>query len=162
MNQKGQGLVEALIALGAAVVIIAAITVAVITAVSNSDYSKSQNLANGYAQQGMGIIKQDSQLSWSTLQASISASTVWCLPQGTTDFAPAVLGSPCSVNIAGGFVRQLNFTTNSSSCNGQTQVEVTVKWTDGKCSNSLDYCHKVVLDSCLADIYRIQTPTPTP
>lgn len=157
MNQKGQGLVEALIALGAAVVIIAAITVAVITAVSNSDYSKSQNLANEYAQQGIEIIQQKNQVNWSDLQASISASTVWCLPQGATDFSPVALGlSPCSVNITGGFVRQLNFTTNSTNCNGQTQIEVTVKWTDGKCSNNLDYCHKVVLDSCIADIYRTQ------
>jgi len=58
MNQKGQGLVEALIALGAAVIIIAAITIAVITAVSNSDFSTEQNLATGFAQQGMEIVRQ--------------------------------------------------------------------------------------------------------
>src|ERR1035437_663569 len=142
MNKKGQGLVEALIALGAAVIIISAITVAVITAVNNSDYSKSQNLATGYAQQGMEIVKQDSQLDWVSLQASISASTVWCLPQGSTDFSPAAGGlSPCSINVTGGYVRQLNFTQNASSCNGQTQVEVVIEWTDGKCSSALDYCH---------------------
>jgi hypothetical protein len=153
MNKKGQGLVEALIALGAAVVIISAITVAVVTAVNNSDYSKSQNLATGYAQQGMEIVKQDSQLDWVSLQASISASTVWCLPQGSTDFSPVL---PCTVNIGERFVRQLDFDLPLSTCtgNGIHRVTVTVKWTDGKCSSSLDYCHKVVLDSCIADIYR--------
>jgi len=161
MNKKGQGLIEALIALGAAVIIISAITIAVITAVNNSDFSKYQNLATGYAQQGMQVVQQKSQLDWQALQASISAATVWCLPQGTTDFHSASLGSsPCGVNISGGFVRQLNFTGNSASCsNTGTQIEVTVKWTDGKCSTTSevpDYCHKVTLDTCIEDINRTQ------
>ncbi|HUD09325.1 MAG TPA: hypothetical protein VMR77_00765 [Patescibacteria group bacterium] len=161
MNKKGQGLVEALIALGAAVIIISAITIAVIMAVSNSDFSKDQNLATGYAQQGIQVIQQKSQLDWETLQASASAA-VWCLPQGATDFYPASLGpSPCDVNISGGFVRQVNFTKNSSNCNNTgTQVEVTVAWTDGKCSadtsSSNYYCHQVKLDTCVADINRTQ------
>jgi hypothetical protein len=126
--------------------------------VSNSDFAKYQNLATGYAQQGMQVVQQKSQLNWETLQASISAATVWCLPQGATDFYPASLSSsPCGINVSGGFVRQLNFTENSSSCsNTSTQIEVTVKWTDGKCSGALDFCHKVILDSCISDIYRTQ------
>ena len=56
MNQKGQGLLEALVALSAAVIIIAGMTIAAITAVSNSDFAKYQSLATDYAQQGMEIV----------------------------------------------------------------------------------------------------------
>ena len=154
MNQKGQGLIEALIALGAAVIIIAAITIAVVTAVSNSDFSKYQNLATGYASQGMEVVRQKSQLDWTD---TATYSGTWCLPQGTTDFYPALGAYTCPVNVNNQFVRQLEFSHNYPSCNGaNTLVEVTVKWTDGKCSGALDFCHKVVLDSCLADIYRTQ------
>ena len=160
MNQKGQGLIEALIALGAAVIIISAITIAVITAVSNSDFAKYQNLATGYAQQGMQVVQQKSQLDWKTLQASISAATVWCLPQGATDFYPTT-GNPsslCPVNVSNRFVREITFTPDSSNCNSgaNTQVEASVGWTDGKCTNSTTFCHHVTLDSCIADIYRTQ------
>jgi Tfp pilus assembly protein PilV len=163
MNQKGQGLIEALIALGAAVIIISAITIAVITAVSNSDFAKYQNLATGYAQQGMQVVQQKSQLDW-TDTATYSGTGVWCLPQGTTDFYSHVTDSYCAsegVNVQSKFFRQLELKT-SSSCSTNIQVEVKVKWTDGKCSGASDFCHNVVLDSCIADIYRTITPTPTP
>jgi Tfp pilus assembly protein PilV len=154
MNQKGQGLIEALIALGAAVIIVSAITIAVITAVSNSDFAKYQNLATGYAQQGMEIVKQKSQLDWNAIS---TYSGTWCLPQGTTDFYPALGAYTCPLNVDNQFVRQLEFSQNYPSCNNtNTQVEVTVKWTDGKCSGASNFCHHVVLDSCIADIYRTQ------
>ena len=154
MNQKGQGLIEALVALGAAVIIIAAITIAVITAVSNSDYSKYQNLATGYAQQGMEVVQQKSQLDWNAIS---TYSGTWCLPQGATDFYPKTKDYVCPVNVADKFSKRLEFSKNYSSCNDtNTQIEVTVAWTDGKCSGATDFCHHVILDSCLADIYRTQ------
>jgi type II secretory pathway pseudopilin PulG len=160
MNQKGQGLVEALIALGAAVIIIAAITIAVITAVSNSDFSTEQNLATGFAQQGMEIVRQKSQLNWNSV-ATYSGTSIWCLPQETTDIYPQIAPSCQSTNVANQFVRLINFDQTSSICTGNNsanirQVEVTVKWRDGKCSGGTDFCHKVVLDSCVANIYATQ------
>jgi Tfp pilus assembly protein PilV len=186
MNQKGQSLIEALIALGAAVIIVAAITIAVITAVGNSDFSKYQNLATGYAQQGIQIVTQKSQLDWVD---TATYSGTWCLPQGTTDFYTALGGASCSINVADKFVRELDFTKVPPSCDTSTpccspdaqyaaaaaadsdfcavgpthhselcssQIKVTVKWTDGKCSESLDFCHHVILDSCITDINRSQ------
>jgi len=158
MNQKGQGLVEALIALGAAVIIIAAMTIAVITALNNADFSSYQNLATNYAQQGIEIVQQKSQLAWTSIPTN---QATYCLPQGATDISQAVF-SCTTVNVDNKFIRKVTFTPESSKCSGSTQVEVTVSWTDGKCSGALDYCHQVVLDSCLADIYRLVTPTPTP
>ncbi len=182
MNQKGQSLIEALVALGAAVIIISAITVAVITALSNSDFAKYQNQAAGYAQQGMQIVQQKSQLDWVD---TATYSGTWCLPQGATDFASTLTDIPCSnrnVNVADKFFRQVSLTkiSPSTSCGinspccvsgasvdctahpelCSSQVQVTVEWTDGKCSSDPNsgnyYCHQVSLDSCLTDINRTQ------
>jgi Tfp pilus assembly protein PilV len=151
MSQKGQSLIEALIALGAAVVIISAITVVAVNAVSNSDFARYQSLATGLAQQGMQVVQQKSQLDWN---AVATYSGTWCLPQGTTDFYPAYGGSTCPVNAMDKFVRQLNF-DNSCGANAR-QITVTVKWTDGKCLGTANFCHQVTLNSCIADIYRTQ------
>ncbi|OGH11242.1 MAG: hypothetical protein A2857_06465 [Candidatus Levybacteria bacterium RIFCSPHIGHO2_01_FULL_36_15] len=51
--KKGQTLVEALVALSALVIIMSAITYAVISSTSNSIFIKRQNLANKLAQDGM-------------------------------------------------------------------------------------------------------------
>jgi hypothetical protein len=162
MNQKGQGLVEALVALGAAVVIISAITVAVVTAVNNADFAKYQNLATDFAKQGMETIKQQSQLNWNDIAtySGTGANPWWCLPQGTTDLYPHDAASCLSVNVMNKFARDVTFTkvppnpncpTDSPCCikgaaiidcaNPEsnlllcpTQVSVAVKWTDGKCS----------------------------
>jgi hypothetical protein len=188
MNQKGQGLVEALIALGAAVVIISAITVAVITSVHNSDFAKYQNLATNYAQQGLAIVKQQSQLDW--FHTATYSGTL-CLFQGATTLPPfpSTNNPPCGdINVGNMFTRQVdiqnkiapgpacNGSNPSSCCNNfispccivgtavdctnnpelcSSQVSVTVKWTDGKCSAN-SFCHSVKLDSCLQDIYRIK------
>jgi type II secretory pathway pseudopilin PulG len=161
MNQKGQTLVEALVALGAAVVVVSAITVAVITAVSNSDFAEYQNLATGYAQQGIQIVQQKSQLDWAHT-ATYSGTGIWCLPQGTTDFYSHITDPNCSdnsVNIQDKFFRQVEL-ISSAKCNNNIQAEVTVAWTDGKCSAdpalSNYYCHNVTLDTCIADINRTQ------
>jgi hypothetical protein len=182
MNNKGQGLIEALIALGAAVIIISAITVAVITAVHNSDFSKYQNLATGFAQQGIETVKQQSQLDW--VDTATYSGTL-CLFQGTTSFSPPVNNVCAPMDAGSMYIREINFTkippqlscsnfsspccssslqpgigapdfciNNPSLCS--SQVTVTVKWTDGKCSSSSPFCHSVKLDSCIQDIYRIQ------
>jgi type II secretory pathway pseudopilin PulG len=184
MNQKGQGLVEALIALGAAVVIISAITVAVITSVQNSDFAKYQNLATNYAQQGLAIVKQQSLLDWNN---TATYSGTLCLPAGTITLPPDKSVSCPEINAGNMFIRQVDIENNihpGPVCNGSnplsccnnftspccivgtavdctnnpelcsSRVTVTVKWTDGKCSANSPFCHNVKLDSCLQDIYR--------
>jgi type II secretory pathway pseudopilin PulG len=176
MNNKGQGLIEALIALGAAVIIISAITVAVITAVQNTDFSKYQNLATNYAQQGLAIVKQQSLLDWNNT-ATYGGALPFCLNQGATTLPPSSSTSCKDINAGSMFIRQVDITkispdprcdnSNSPCCiNGpivncadnpelcSSQVSVTVKWTDGKCLTNSPFCHNVKLDSCLQDIYR--------
>lgn len=155
-SQKGQSIIEALIALGVAVLIVSSITVAVITSVNNSDYSKNQNLATQYAQQGMEILRQQAQSNWSNFSNYQGTS---CLNEGSSTLtAPGSTG--CGQNISNFFVRQVNIVQNSGSCSSiAAKVTVSVSWTDGKCTSSGNaYCHQVSLDSCMASLNSAPTP----
>lgn len=153
INQKGQSLIEAVVALGAAVLIISAIAVVVITAVNNADFSKYQNLATQYSQQGIEILKQQSQSDWSSFSA---LSGTYCLNQGSTTLT-TLFGTICAKNINNFFVRQVVISQGSASCNSNTKVSVSVYWADGKCPVNI-YCHDVTLDSCLANINSAPAP----
>ncbi|MBI2195691.1 MAG: hypothetical protein HYU48_01445 [Candidatus Levybacteria bacterium] len=65
-SQKGQTLIEALIGLAVAVAIISAIVIAVISSLSNAQLTKNQNQANHYAQEGMEIVRQIRNSSWTS------------------------------------------------------------------------------------------------
>lgn len=152
-NQKGQTLVEALIALGVATIIVSAMAVAAITAVNNADFSKYQNQATHYAQQGMEILRQKSQISWSDF-VSHAGTVTWCLDQNTTTLRDSG-AAPCTKNIDNFFVREVEVnleSTSNSPCENNVQANVSVSWTDGKCGSSTVYCHNVILNSCIANI----------
>lgn len=150
--QKGQILIEAVLALAVAVVIISAISGAAITSVNNSSFSRDQNSSTDYARQGIEVLKQQSETNWTAFSSNPSGS--YCFGSNNT----LTSGSNCSPNIGTNnyFVRQVSITQNSSQCGaivGVTQVSVTVSWADGKCqSGGPAYCHQVSLNSCLANI----------
>lgn len=147
-NSKGQSLIEALIALSAAVAVISAIAIAVIASINNADFSKNQNLAAQYAQQGMEILKQQSGSDWTTFSGY---SGTYCLAENSTTLTPQ--GVACTLNISTTFVRQVSISQANSNCSGGAQVVVSVAWADGKCTSNLNpYCHNVTLNSCLANV----------
>lgn len=154
MSSKGQSLVEAIIALGAAVVIISAIAIAVITSVSNSDFSKNQNLATHFAQQGIEILRGQSESDWTSFA---TRSGTFCLTQGNSNLGLPT--SSCNLpNINNFFIRKVVISPGNAGCSTNTKVSVTVSWSDGKCSLSNAYCHSVLLDTCLANINSISAP----
>ena len=79
--QIGQTLIEVLVALGAAIIVATAITVAIISALNNAQFTKNQNLANQYAGQAMEIVRQlrDSRSSLSSFD-----NIFYCLAQNST------------------------------------------------------------------------------
>lgn len=160
IKEKGQTLIEALVALGAAVLVLSAITVVVISAINNSQYTKNQNLATQYAQQGVEIMRQISQSDWETF--SLYNASRYCLAQNDT--VPCPLGSStgsCSLGSAiscgqnyGNFVREVDIAQGSQvSCvNGSIGITVIASWADSKCPSSGNtYCHNVQLNSCLSN-----------
>lgn len=159
-KQNGQTLIEALVALGVAVLVLSAITVAVISALNNVQYTKNQNQATQYAQEALEIMRQISQSSWGTFSGYNAGR--YCLAQGDT--TPCLLGSSigsCSQNPSGSFcgqnygifVREVDIAQSSqASCsNGSVGITVIVSWSDGKCSSNSPYCHNVTLNSCLSN-----------
>jgi type II secretory pathway pseudopilin PulG len=151
MTEKGQTLIEALVALGAAVIVLSAITVAVISALNNVQYTKNQNQATQYAQQGVEIMRQISQSNWEYFSSQNKKS--YCLPDGNTSLVDPPSVNGCGQNI-GIFVREVDIVQNSNSCSsgsGNALITVTVSWSDSKCDSSDPYCHDVKLNSCLSN-----------
>jgi hypothetical protein len=155
-SQKGQGLVEALIALGVATLIVSAMAIAVITSVNSSDYSKYENLATHYAQQGMEILQQQSQSDWAKFSSILGT---FCLGDDNVlspGESSCLLDGTAGVKVAGFFVRRVNLVTNDAACPASIHGTVSVYWRDGKCSSN-NYCHKVELESCFANINPAKT-----
>src|SRR3989344_9330524 len=76
-SESGQTLLEALIALATAVVIISAMAVLVLSSLSNAQFSKNQNQATQYAQQGMEFLKNLAQSDWASFAAKTDVN--YCL-----------------------------------------------------------------------------------
>lgn len=176
-KENGQSLIEALVALGAATLIVSAIAIAVIASVNNSDATKYQNLATTYAQQGLEIMSGQSKSDWTTfhgLGGSVSDGPItYCFDQGklgisSSDALPTCLAN---INIDANnpanmfFKRQVSITKDDPSCAGPSSptailgdhVLISVLWKDGKCSTGT-YCHKVEVNSCYANIITLPTP----
>ncbi|OGH11414.1 MAG: hypothetical protein A3B38_01130 [Candidatus Levybacteria bacterium RIFCSPLOWO2_01_FULL_36_13] len=153
IKENGQGLIEAMVALGAAVIVISTIAVAVITAVNNSDFSKNQNTASAYAQQGLEIVRDKAENNWTTFSTYTST---YCLNKDVTDLATRPDSQGNCALIDNVFVRKINISQNDSNCTNGTgsKVKSMVSWSDGKCTDTVNnkYCHTVQLESCMANI----------
>lgn len=163
MSEKGQSLIEVMVALGVAVIIITAIVMAVVLAVINTQFAKTQNLATYYARQGMEVIRQISNSDWTTFE---SFSGQYCLNRDVT--VPVAKGTDCEKDTINNFKREVDFVPPTVSENNQCEigstglfgghVSVIVSWNDNKCEDQNDFCHKVQLDSCLQNLNAIPTP----
>lgn len=171
-NEKGQTLIEVLVALTAAVAVIYAIATAVISALNNAQFSKSQGVATQYAQEGIEIMRQIRDSDWTRFSSYNQTDTnnYYCLDKNSKDIS--LKGSTCTPNVDS-FVREVQIQKNSSDCTQPSQitnaakVTVIVYWSDGKCTNANNlYCHNVRLSSCFSDFQVVatpgQNPTPTP
>jgi Tfp pilus assembly protein PilV len=84
-NQKGQSLIEVVIALSIAIIVAVAFTNVTITSVRNAQFAKNQNLATKYAQQTIEYLRairdQDRVISASPVE---NWSDLWEVNLGTT------------------------------------------------------------------------------
>ncbi|HSW88354.1 MAG TPA: hypothetical protein VLG12_04275 [Candidatus Saccharimonadales bacterium] len=165
---QGQTLVEVLIAISITVLIVSSMTIAVITAISNTDYSKNQNLATQFAQEGMEVVKQLEGTNYQTLS---SLNGRYCLAQ-TCSTLTTTTGS-CGLNAAGNttncstnvnnnfFIRQIDMLPAGAAgakCINTIQATVSVLWTDGKCTPAGTYCHSEQIVSCFSNVNTVATP----
>lgn len=154
---KGQTLIELLASFSIAIVLVSAIVIVVVSALSNTQFSKNQSIATQYSQQGIEIIRQMRDNDFGTFNAF---SGNYCLDKNSTN--PRLKGSvPCGLNIDNIFVREVIIEKNSLSCpiqgSNATKVTVLTSWSDSKCPESV-FCHSAKLVSCLSNVNVVPTP----
>lgn len=159
-SEKGQSLIEVLVALAASVAVVSAIAVTVITSLNNAQYTKNQNLATEYSRQGMEMVRQIAKNNWSNFLTYTNRD--YCLNKDSSSLT-VMTGLNCSLNINGIFDRkitiiQLGSLPASSYCTSSVEVISTVSWSDSKCQTGNVLCHEVKLRSCLADINSVKAP----
>jgi Tfp pilus assembly protein PilV len=164
MSEKGQSLIEVMVALGVSVIIITAIVMAVVLAVINTRVAKTQNLAAYYARQGMEVLRQVSRSDWTTFKGHTRGP--YCLAKGETVLEEK--DADCVTDPTNNFRREVwiqqgdeNHTDCEIAASPGTygiKVSVIVSWNDNKCQNQTIFCHQVKLDSCLQNINVVPTP----
>lgn len=165
-NNQGQTLIEILVAMGIAVTVITSMTIVVTSAISNANYSKNQNLATEFAQEGMEVVRQMQVNNYQTLS---TLSGRYCLAP-TCSAITAASGScgsnvsgntaNCAVNISNTLIRQVDIFPPGSAqakCVNTIQATVSVLWTDGKCQAGT-YCHNQQIISCFSNTNSAQNP----
>ena len=181
MQEKGQTIIEVLIALSTAVVIVAASTSVVLKAISNAKYTQTQNSATRYAQEGIEFIRYLRSTNFKEFD-DLTSTDPYCLDKDATSLYLGnknVCGQTSCGNNLENYSRAVYIEQDSAYCapasvgpltptpvNTSAKVTVIVSWTDSQCSNYCP-CHESKLISCLSDYAVIGVPTdptntPTP
>lgn len=149
-NTKGQTLIEVSIALSAILLTLAAISILVVTSVSNSIFIKNQSQAAKYAQEGMEYVRY---LKNNNIPLFTSYDGTLCM--GDNNTLAVSTGGCTQINVDGQYIRQVDFNKGGSiNCVDQTEVTVTVRWQSTKCTGTDTagrFCHTSVLLSCFQD-----------
>lgn len=160
-SQKGQTLIEALLALTIVIVIITAVVISVIYSVSNSVKNKSETVALDFAQESMNILKDAKSADYSTFTTTYPSVGWKCFPQD----ADAPDTTDCTdnniVDEDNNFkaLRKVYIDPTGKGTDGVTQkcnanvyfVASVVYWTDGSCKAVSPNCHKIEIDSCFTN-----------
>jgi len=154
---KGQVLIEVLVALSASVLVLGAITVAVVTSLNSAQLAKNQTLATQYAQDAIEQVKELSETDWATFNKKGGSN---CL-QATGELQPEAdeEGGVCPLDENNFFKREIiiyppNPNNNDNKCQSSDEVEVKVSWTDNKCQ-ATSFCHNVDLKTCLGNLNEV-------
>lgn len=162
-KQAGFTLIEVLLALSALIAVITVVTISVLTSLAGSVRSNNQNLATSYAQQGMEMLRHMRDTNYSTFQ---TLTQDYCLANTCTAVdstkSQCWVQASCGQNVAGFFVRDVAVSQKAANIdcdNQETEVVVTVAWSDGTCKNaSNQYCQHVKLVSCFGQNQGLAIP----
>lgn len=167
--QKGQTLIEVLIALGAAVTIVVAISTVVVAALNNAQFSRNQVLAIQHATEGIEFMRKLRDSDWNAFSGY--AAGTYCFNQNASSLI--LRSGSCGQNVDAFFVREIEIEKNASNCqpanppaptptsvptNG-TKITSSVYWTDSKCTSAANrFCHSTKQVTCLTNYTVIPTP----
>lgn len=161
-TQRGQTLIEILAALSVMAVLLTSITISVLSSLNNATYSKNQNLATQYAQQGMEAVRNLRSVDYTTFN-SLSGS--YCLAKTCTSLDSSIPScwtktSPgaCNSNIDSYFAREISAPSSSTDCKSSTkEIQAIVSWTDGRCTAGVN-CRQVQVTSCFSNTTTAPAP----
>lgn len=145
-GQKGETLIEALVALGLISVVVTAVASTIITSLSNVQYNENQTLATKYAQQGLESVRQIRNQNYSAFR---NLDGLYCYGKDQP-----VLGFPqqsCTSENLDTFIRSVEIDQNPGCANNVARVTVHVAFRDGKCQDNT-YCHIQSHSSCLSTV----------
>ena len=123
--QKGQTLIEALIALGAAVIVIAAITAGAISSLSTTEFNSNENLATHYAQEGIEFANHLAEVNWTNFK---TYQGDYCYDSDAVSLVLKGLNN-CALSSAPIFSRVISISQGGGGqCVSSAYVLVTVSW----------------------------------
>ena len=163
-GNKGQSLVETIVALSIAVIVITAITTVVIKALNNADYAKTQNQATQYAQEGIEQLKNFAVTNNATLAGVATGEYCWDEIFNFTAGHIKTVGSgnPTGCTTVGEiFKRTAVKSAGTVSCKDATNTNIGVKvyWSDGRCKDATNlYCHSIAVYTCSTNNYVMPSP----
>ena len=156
-KQKGQTLIEAIVALVTILLIITAIAVVLTNGLYNSQFIKNQNEANKYAQEGMEFVRSIQKNDLASF-GSYNQNATYCIDE-VNNILSTTNCSTTTINTASSYVRTIAFSTGGAQCSAtEIKVTVTVSWSSSKCTSSSTFCHKSELVSCLPYQYPATVP----
>lgn len=153
--QRGQSAIEALLALALLGAVITAITVAVTTSLSNTQFSRNQHIATNYAKEGTEVLRL---LRDSDYQAFATLNGEYCLAKNSTQLEfPAQTECKERPNLDDLYIRRVRVLQNAcGTSNNLTEVTVTVTWKSPRCRDANNpFCHSSEVVSCLSDVIPI-------
>jgi hypothetical protein len=169
LSNSGQTIIEAVVALTAILVAIAAISVVISLSVNNSTFSRDQGQASKYAQEGIEFLREandsgdpifiegldpgdpDSSILFNQLQGD------YCL-NADDKLSTDGIGAHCRNVTTNGLKRSIHVEQGTCAGAGSTQgstntilyqVDVTVYWSGNSCSTTSPYCHSSSLETCI-------------
>ncbi|MDO8658021.1 MAG: prepilin-type N-terminal cleavage/methylation domain-containing protein [Candidatus Levybacteria bacterium] len=168
---KGQTLIEVLIALAIAILVVAAIAIVILSALNNAQFSKNQNNASQYAQQGMEIVRNLRSSNWSSFKnlAADPANNKYCLDKGHTTLqktgslendirngnagCQGIGSEHASGQNVDNYAREVDLENPGTLPCAVSEIKATVivSWADTKCTDANNvYCHKAQIVSCFS------------
>ncbi len=149
---KGQSLIEVLVALGIISLIVTGVATIITQSLSNTQFSKDQEAATKYAQEGLETVRSVRNSNYATF-ATLSGR--YCL--GANSQSLGATQPSCTVPNVETFIREIRIEQTPGCNTNAAKVTATVSWTDGKCPAN-GYCHNASLVTCLSKINPVTAP----
>ncbi|MBI2404697.1 hypothetical protein HYV22_00780 [Candidatus Gottesmanbacteria bacterium] len=123
MNNRGQSLIEVVVAVGVVILLVTGLIVGSTTSIKGSEFSTYKSRGLKYAQEAMETTRNMRDTSWASLATK---SGLWCLDKAGTWSQPQ--GPSCDVNMDDFYTRSVTFAWEEG--NTRMKVEAIVTWQD--------------------------------